>query len=759
MAVIPSSSGNGKALYADDSNFTLPSTVVYQPSETPGINIWAIIGALRRRWLLPLFGCLIGLTVGLAYVTFVPTLYKASVRIMLDKNISRYLQANKILDEPPFDEMEIGSQIYVLTSESVVVPVVRSLNLAHDPEFVGIPEASESEWGIKKLIKTARQFAGLSSEAAINPDTALERRAVETFLKRLTVNREDVANVISVTFASKDAEKAASIANALADTYLATTLETKLQPNKIASKLLQDRVIELRQQVGNADQALREYKISNNVNSPRRGLAYSEQIANLNSRLLDARIAVIESKARVERDQQSGAGGKPHGTVPDNDLITRLRAQYLDLSLMATEIENRVGPKHQAVIKLRERLERLDAAIRDEKKRIYGAVPSEYELAKARYEELAAAIDELTGDTNTGNQSQPTLRELESNAEALRTLYIAALQKLNEINKGQPQSMPVQDARIITRAAPPLGKDSKKPMAVFGGSIVLGLLLGVGAALVREFASRAFQTPDEVKTATDVYCGIMPTVEVRRGRIALLRGRRPEALDEYVLDAPYSRFAETVRNIRVSVDAAHRANGDKVFCIVSSVANEGKTTILTNLAALMAASESTRLLVIDCDLHRRRLTTQLVPDAREGLIEAMDDPSQLSRLVWKRERSGVHVLPCALPTRIANAAELLGSPEMEKLLDAAREAYDFVIIEAPPIMSVVDVKVIERFVDRFIFVVEWGKTHRRLVQEALAEVEIIRDRLMCIVLNKADPGALRSIEAYKGARFGDYYVA
>ena len=65
----------------------------------------------------------------------------------------------------------------------------------------------------------------------------------------------------------------------------------------------------------------------------------------------------------------------------------------------------------------------------------------------------------------------------------------------------------------------------------------------------------------------------------------------------------------------------------------------------------------------------------------------------------------------------------------------------------------------ERFVDRFIFVVEWGKTHRRLVQEALAEVEIIRDRLMCIVLNKADPGALRSIEAYKGARFGDYYVA
>src|SRR5215475_714704 len=100
MAVIPSSSGNGRALYADDGNFILPSTVVNQPNEIPGINIWAIVGALRRRWLLPLFGCLIGLAVGAAYAMFVPTLYKASVRILLDKSISRYLQANKILDEP-----------------------------------------------------------------------------------------------------------------------------------------------------------------------------------------------------------------------------------------------------------------------------------------------------------------------------------------------------------------------------------------------------------------------------------------------------------------------------------------------------------------------------------------------------------------------------------------------------------------------------------------------------------------------------------
>ena len=94
---------------------------------------------------------------------------------------------------------------------------------------------------------------------------------------------------------------------------------------------------------------------------------------------------------------------------------------------------------------------------------------------------------------------------------------------------------------------------------------------------------------------------------------------------------------------------------------------------------------------------------------------------------------------------------------MEAVLEAARDAYDFVLIEAPPIMSVADTKMLENYVDQFIFVIEWGRTKRRLVQEALLEVEGVRNRLACVVLNKADPAALRSAEAYKGKKFGNYY--
>jgi succinoglycan biosynthesis transport protein ExoP len=205
------------------------------------------------------------------------------------------------------------------------------------------------------------------------------------------------------------------------------------------------------------------------------------------------------------------------------------------------------------------------------------------------------------------------------------------------------------------------------------------------------------------------------------------------------------------------INTAQAERGIKVIGIVSAVAKEGKTTIAANLAALMIAASGARTLIIDGDLHMRLLTAKLAPDAREGLIESLGDPSRLSTLVTRRQRSGLDVLPCVLEARIPNAAELLGSPQMEQLLVAARKAYDYVIIEIAPIMSVADVKMIERFIDGFIFVIEWGHTKRNLVLEALSEAQVIRERLLGIVLNKADPVALRRIEAYKGDRFRSYY--
>ena len=246
----------------------------------PSLGIMDILGTLRREWRFPLFGCLIGLALGVSYIVFVPTLYKSSARILLDRSVTRYLQTNKIVDDPTFDEAEIASQIYILSSENIVVPVVRSMNLAHDSEFVGQPKTGTGP--INTLIKFIKQFVSWNDRDDADPATVLEEAAIETFLKRLSVYREDVANVISVTFASEDPNKAANVANAISDTYIATTLETKLKSTNMVSQWLQARLMELRVQALDADRALQNYKINNNLVNTDKGLLNSEQLSNLN---------------------------------------------------------------------------------------------------------------------------------------------------------------------------------------------------------------------------------------------------------------------------------------------------------------------------------------------------------------------------------------------------------------------------------------------------------------------------------------------
>src|SRR5712671_245978 len=150
---------------ARNKDFSLQSEYDYtstggppESSAGPSIGIADILGALRRDWRFPLFGCLIGLTLGVTYVAVTPTLYKSSARILLDRSVTKYLQTNKIADDPTYDDAEIASQVYILTSESIAVPIVRSMNLAHDSEFVGPPDAGGGY--ISKLKKLIKQFIG-----------------------------------------------------------------------------------------------------------------------------------------------------------------------------------------------------------------------------------------------------------------------------------------------------------------------------------------------------------------------------------------------------------------------------------------------------------------------------------------------------------------------------------------------------------------------------------------------------------------------
>jgi polysaccharide biosynthesis transport protein len=715
---------------ATDEQFPEASRRPAQP------DIADILGIARRGWFFIIAGVVFGVFGALAVLHNLSPSYKASSRIAFERTQSRYLQLNKVTNEPLLEDADTVGQIYVISSENIVSPVVDALSLTKDPEFVGGGTDSLGS-RIRGLVITAAHAMGVEVRQEVLSQESREKMALEGVLRNLSVTREDTPSVINVAFSSRDPAKAAMIVNAIVDSYREAGIAGKVKSTKLASQVAKERVDELKRQLADADRALLEYKNAS-VSNLRGGVGASHaQIALLDS----ATIAMAEAKARMERAASVGA---ENASIPDNELITRLRGQLSDLSLRTKDIESSVGKNHLQAIKVRDQMADLRQAIVNEQRRIANSFGKDYELARARYDELSKSVIDQDGSGDT----QAKVRELESTADTLRIQYNKMLEQLSATNSVEAQPSIGSDALVLMRAAPPTETEaSKKRWLILAGGSFMGLMLGGSVVLLRNFPFGVFRTSQQVVQATGLSCVVLPAIGSAEDQTSLQRG-------EYALNAPYSRFAETLRNIWAFF--AQQMSTGRVVCVISSVPGEGKTTVATNLAAL-AGHSATRVLVIDADLHRRSLTENIAPDAQVGLKEALLEPKALSKYVIKNERLNLDVLPCPVPDRIPNAAQLLGSTEMEQLVDMAREAYELVIIEAPPMTAVVDYKMIARHCDSFVFVVEWGKTSQRVVFECLNDASALLDRVVCIVLNKADPSALQSIERYKGDRFRDYY--
>jgi succinoglycan biosynthesis transport protein ExoP len=254
--------------------------------------------------------------------------------------------------------------------------------------------------------------------------------------------------------------------------------------------------------------------------------------------------------------------------------------------------------------------------------------------------------------------------------------------------------------------------------------------------------------------------GVLPDIRPAESRGGLFgtsaKGSMP-GVSRYVVDHPFSRFAETLRNIKVSIDVARMSREIKVIGIVSSLPKEGKTTVAANFAQLIAMTGH-RAVLIDGDLHTRSLTRELSPNANSGLVEALSDPGAFGHYVQRSTETGLDFLPSVVASRMVNSADLIASKAMADLLAVLREQYEYIIIDLAPVMPVADSKAFSPLIDAMVYVIEWGSTTRAAVQESVSGSEVLQKKLLGAVLNRADPKMLGRIEAYKGKHRNSYYV-
>lgn len=748
---------------------------VSEPSLFDVLN--RFLGIIRRQ--LPIFIAFLccSFLLGFLYLFTAPPRYTATVSMVIDTHKVQLFQQQSVVGDNVIDAGTVQTEVEILKSSNVILSVIKELHLTDDPEFTG--QSGGFLGALTNLVFGAFDSPGERSEAD------LIRQATAAFKSNLTVTRLGTTYVIDISFRSLDRDKAMRIANAIADAYILDQLEAKYQVTRRAGVWLQARIKELRTEVSGAERAVVDFKGKNNIVDIDAGgkLMNEQQVAEVNSQLILAHAATAEAKARFDRIQEVMKEPVQDASIADalkNEIIIKLRTQYLDMAGREAIWTKKYGPSHLAVVSLRTQMEELRHNIYDEMTKIAESYKSDYEIAKTREEALTGSLAHSVADTQTTNQAQIQLRELESNANTYRTLYNNFLQRYMEAV--QQESFPISEARVITPATRPFSKSDPKTLLVLLVTGAGGMLLSFGVAAIREMADRVFRESKQVENLLQLNClATLPTILSGPASDAApaesatksdpplacwpAMGPRWPAMDRgpaaagprsmaagkpilsQVINAPLSHFTESMRAVKVAADLNGILKSKKVIGFTSTLPNEGKTTTATNFAKLIAHSGG-RAVLVDADLRNPSLSRLVAPEATAGLVDVLAGNCSYADIQWVDPETGLVFIPSGMTSKIIHSSELLGSDKMKKLVEQLNDSFDYVILDLPPLSPIVDVRMTTHFIDSYVYVVEWGRTRINAVIHSISAAREIHDRILGVVLNKADQRVLGRYDSY-----------
>jgi succinoglycan biosynthesis transport protein ExoP len=306
-----------------------------------------------------------------------------------------------------------------------------------------------------------------------------------------------------------------------------------------------------------------------------------------------------------------------------------------------------------------------------------------------------------------------------------------------------------------------------------------GLILGAGIGMVRDISDRVFRTTDQVEKCLQTDCiTVVPLVKAPplaagaaskvaarppdRGETAAYDGAgmvsRDHSLLWTIVDSPFSRFAESIRAIKVAADLGKMVKSNSVIGITSALPNEGKSTIATALSELISHGGG-RAVLVDCDLRNPSLSRKLAPNAEVGLLDLVAGKAFIDEVVWIETATGLAFLPTVVQTRLVHTSEILASEAMRRVFEKLRETYDYVIVDLAPLAPVVDVRAMTHLMDSFVFVIEWGRTKIDVAEHALSGARGVYENLLGIVLNKTDMNTFSRYEAGRSNYYHNRYYA
>lgn len=703
------------------------------------LEISALLRLARRQWLLLMAGTAATVAAACLYLSVTPAQYTATATVMMEPNHVALTGADVTAASPAGDTAMIDSRVEIIQSDRIARAVLSDERVASAPEISG-------DQG--RLLEDA--VASHFGEASPSREDEL-KATLERFRKHLGVKRVNRTYLVQISFRSTDRESAAAVANATAAAFIRDLLQSKAQVNSGISNWLEPRLSDLRERVNAADRAVQQFKAQHDLVYVGARSLLQEQLGDLGRQLGIARARVFEEKAKldsitalVERDIFVGAASDVQGTT----IISRLRQQRLDLQHRLDELVGSLGEAasrgHPLVSQQRREIGQIDQSIREELKRLQASIRSDYEIAKDYENSLQSSIDAIKVKISEANQDQVTLSDLESAARSYRSLYDRMLE--HSLALAQQQAPPFAEAHIVSEASPPLRKSHPRSMIVLAAAALMGLAAGSAAGAAREKLDRTIRSRGAVESATGArFLAAVPAVASFRksgAKEAQVDSVVETTLARFAIERGLSPFADAIGRVKLAADLARKSHRVGVLGVVAAVPGEGATTIASNLAQLLA-SGGRNVLLIDGNSQDRMLTRWLVPDSELGLVDVLKGKTTLGEAVRQDPVTGLNILPAPVADPAPGISHLFSSDAARRLLVAAREQYECVVIDLPALCRNIDARAASPLVDAFILVIEAGKTSQDDVLDALGSSPEVREKLLGAVLNKVRTAARR----------------
>ena len=703
---------------------------------------------VRRKWLLIGLVC-VGAVAGLAVAYSQRPVYQAKALIEVQGENENFLNRRE-LDPNASEggimlEPYIQTQVKLLQTDRLLGRVADKLNLDTLAEFHPKP-------GL--LAKLKAKVSG-GAKGAANSRQAL----LETMRRNLTVRLSGETHIVEVAYESTDPGTASSVANTLAQEYVALNLEKRLSATEYTGKWLSGQLLELKKSLDGSEAELQAYVKSHGILAspdPTKTNIEDAKLRQLEAAYQTAREARIGDQARYE--MAAGAPLERLQDAVDNDTVRAYQTKLTDLKQKLAEARAVYTPAHYKVREIQAQVDEVQQALERERQALVSRLKNQFDASTKREQLLDSDLNHAMGQVTQETADAVKYERLKREVDTYSKLYDGTLEKVKETDLAS--AVRANNVQVAETSMPPSAPvRPSKPLYGALGTIG-GMLFGAILALHRDRSNRLVNGPGECVSRLGIpEFGPIPCASVELpysvktpslARTSSYASGEAVPEDDGILrnwlDVVTwrhrgSQMAESYRNTLTSLMHSAGENPPRVIAFTSACAGEGKTTVVTNLGIALAES-GRRVLLIDADRRRPRLHEVFRCSNERGLSEYLTEPwartCDIRELAQRTEIPGLRVIPAGQDRSCS--PNLVQNRRMADLLAAARREYDTVLIDTPPLLALSDGRGVGRMADGVALVVRSQRTPEHILFTVTERLRQDGIRVLGTILNSWKPG-------------------